>query len=57
MDIKQSNCQFCGRVVRECVFNLYFAFVQEAGDEEKKEVSTALRLLREKYDRVHKMVI
>jgi Cdc6-like AAA superfamily ATPase len=29
--------------------------VQEAGDEEKKEVSVALRNLRKKYDEVHKM--
>jgi hypothetical protein len=26
----------------------------EAGDEEKKEVSVALRKLREKYDQIHK---
>ena len=28
----------------------------EAGDEEKKEVSVALRKLREKYDQIHKQV-
>jgi hypothetical protein len=28
----------------------------EAGDEEKKEVSVALRKLREKYDQIHKKV-
>jgi len=28
----------------------------EAGDEEKKEVSVALRKLREKYDKIHKTV-
>ena len=28
----------------------------EAGDEEKKEVSVALRKLREKYDQIHKLV-
>lgn len=29
----------------------------EAGDEEKKEVSTALRTLREKYDYYHRLVM
>ena len=29
----------------------------EAGDEEKKEVSNALRNLREKYDKIHKLVM
>lgn len=28
----------------------------EAGDEEKKEVSNALRALRQKYDKMHRMV-
>jgi len=28
----------------------------EAGDEEKKEVSNALKLLRQKYDKMHRMV-
>ena len=30
---------------------------QEAGDEEKKEVSNALKKLRFKYDAIHKMVV
>lgn len=29
----------------------------EAGDEEKKEVSNALRNLREKYDKIHRLVM
>lgn len=29
----------------------------EAGDEEKKEVSNALRNLREKYDQIHRLVM
>ena len=29
----------------------------EAGDEEKKEVSTALRNLREKFDQIHRLVM
>ena len=29
----------------------------EAGDEEKKEVSSALRGLREQYDQTHKQVV
>ena len=28
----------------------------EAGDEEKKEVSNALRVLRENYDQIHRLV-
>ena len=28
--------------------------IQEAGDEEKKEVSQNLRILRKKYDNIHK---
>lgn len=31
--------------------------LQEAGDEEKKEVSNALKKLRYKYDAIHKMVV
>ena len=34
-----------------------FIILQEAGDEEKKEVSLALRVLREKYDEVHKATV
>ena len=30
---------------------------QEAGDEEKKEVSLALKKLRKKYDDIHKMTV
>jgi hypothetical protein len=32
-------------------------FIQETGDEEKKEVSLALRKLRLKYDAIHKLVL
>jgi hypothetical protein len=31
--------------------------LQETGDEEKKEVSNALRKLRLKYDAIHKFVV
>lgn len=31
--------------------------MQEAGDEEKKEVSLALRALREQYDDIHKRTV
>ena len=30
--------------------------LQEAGDEEKKEVSNALKVLRQKFDKMHRMV-
>ena len=32
-------------------------FLQEAGGEEKKEVSSTLRKLRMKYDNIHKLVL
>jgi hypothetical protein len=31
--------------------------LQEAGDEEKKEVSLALKKLRKQYDDIHKMTV
>lgn len=37
--------------------HLILITVQETGDEEKKEVSNALRKLRLKYDAIHKFVV
>lgn len=34
-----------------------FSYYQEAGDEEKKEVSIALRRLRLNYDTIHKLAV
>ena len=34
-----------------------YIFIQEAGDEEKKEVSLALKKLRKQYDDIHKMTV
>lgn len=39
------------------VCTITFILVQETGDEEKKEVSNALRKLRLKYDAIHKFVV
>ncbi len=39
------------------VFILYFHNCLGNGDEEKKEVSNALRKLRLKYDAIHKFVV
>lgn len=39
------------------LLNRSLTILQEAGDEEKKEVSNALKKLRYKYDAIHKMVV
>lgn len=38
------------------IYTFYCLFVQEAGDEEKKEVSLALKKLRKQYDDIHRLV-